>query len=153
MEEIKLRYGTNPHQKNARVFVPEGKLPLKVLNGQASYINILDALYGWQLVSESEGGDGVTRGGIVQAHEPRGGGGGGDPLRRVPPVAVPAGRRDALAGSDGVCPGTGRGPDVFVRRFGGDQRHGGSALGAACWGVKSACRSSHRRTSRRPWRS
>ena len=52
MEEIKLRYGTNPHQKNARIFVPDGKLPLKVLNGQPSYINILDALYGWQLVCE-----------------------------------------------------------------------------------------------------
>jgi phosphoribosylaminoimidazolecarboxamide formyltransferase / IMP cyclohydrolase len=59
MEEIKLRYGTNPHQKNARIFVPDGKLPLKVLNGQPSYINILDALYGWQLVRELKAATGL----------------------------------------------------------------------------------------------
>ncbi len=52
MDELKLRYGTNPHQKNARIFVPEGKLPLKVLNGEPSYINIIDALNSWQLVKE-----------------------------------------------------------------------------------------------------
>lgn len=60
MDEIKLRYGTNPHQKNARIFVPEGKLPLKVLNGQPSYINILDALYGWQLVRELKAATGLA---------------------------------------------------------------------------------------------
>ena len=59
MEEIKLRYGTNPHQKNARAFVPEGPMPLKVLNGQPSFINILDALYGWQLVRELKAATGL----------------------------------------------------------------------------------------------
>ncbi len=52
MDELKLRYGINPHQNNARVYLPEGKLPLKVLNGTPSYINILDALNSWQLVRE-----------------------------------------------------------------------------------------------------
>lgn len=60
MDEIKLRYGTNPHQKNARAFVPEGGMPLKVLNGQPSYINILDALYGWQLVRELKAATGLA---------------------------------------------------------------------------------------------
>jgi phosphoribosylaminoimidazolecarboxamide formyltransferase/IMP cyclohydrolase len=60
VDEIKLRYGTNPHQTGARVFVPEGKLPLKVLNGQPSYINILDALYGWQLVRELKAATGLA---------------------------------------------------------------------------------------------
>jgi phosphoribosylaminoimidazolecarboxamide formyltransferase/IMP cyclohydrolase len=59
MHEIKLRYGTNPHQKNARVFVSDGSMPLKVLNGQPSYINILDALYGWQLVLELKAATGL----------------------------------------------------------------------------------------------
>jgi phosphoribosylaminoimidazolecarboxamide formyltransferase / IMP cyclohydrolase len=59
MEEIKLRYGTNPHQKDARAFVSAGTMPLKVLNGQPSYINILDALYGWQLVRELKAATGL----------------------------------------------------------------------------------------------
>lgn len=52
LDEIKLRYGTNPHQSSARIYLPEGKLPLKILNGSPSYINILDALNSWQLVRE-----------------------------------------------------------------------------------------------------
>ncbi len=52
MDEIRLRYGTNPHQKNARVYVPEGKLPIEVLNGMPGYINLVDALNSWQLVKE-----------------------------------------------------------------------------------------------------
>jgi AICAR transformylase/IMP cyclohydrolase PurH len=52
MDEIRLRYGTNPHQQHARVYVPEGKLPIEVLNGEPGYINLLDALNSWQLVKE-----------------------------------------------------------------------------------------------------
>lgn len=52
LEEIRLRYGTNPHQKNARIYVPEGKLPIEVLNGTPGYINLIDALNSWQLVKE-----------------------------------------------------------------------------------------------------
>jgi len=50
--EMSLRYGVNPHQKPARVFVEEGDLPFEALNGRPGYINLLDALNGWQLVSE-----------------------------------------------------------------------------------------------------
>lgn len=52
MDELKLRYGVNPHQSPARAFVAEGKLPFKVLNGSPGYINLLDALNSWQLVRE-----------------------------------------------------------------------------------------------------
>ncbi len=51
MNELELKYGCNPNQKPARVFV-EGELPFEVLNGRPGYINLLDALNGWQLVSE-----------------------------------------------------------------------------------------------------
>ncbi len=51
-DQLKLRYGLNPHQVPARLFVPEGKLPLLVLNGQPGYVNMLDALNSWQLVRE-----------------------------------------------------------------------------------------------------
>lgn len=51
-QELALRYGMNPHQTPARVFVDTGELPITVLNGTPGYINLLDALNGWQLVSE-----------------------------------------------------------------------------------------------------
>ena len=52
MKEIELKYGCNPNQKPARVFMEDGDLPLTVLNGKPGYINLLDALNGWQLVKE-----------------------------------------------------------------------------------------------------
>jgi AICAR transformylase/IMP cyclohydrolase PurH len=51
MDELILKYGCNPNQKHAKVFT-EGKLPFELLNGRAGYINLLDALNGWQLVKE-----------------------------------------------------------------------------------------------------
>lgn len=52
MNELELKYGCNPNQKPARVFVEENSLPFEVLNGRPGYINLLDALNGWQLVRE-----------------------------------------------------------------------------------------------------
>ncbi|MBE8949714.1 MAG: phosphoribosylaminoimidazolecarboxamide formyltransferase [Quinella sp. 3Q1] len=52
MSELFLKYGCNPNQKPARVFVEGGELPFEVLNGRPGYINLLDALNGWQLVRE-----------------------------------------------------------------------------------------------------
>ncbi len=51
-DQLELRYGMNPHQKPARVFVKEGALPFQVLNGHPGFINLLDALNSWQLVRE-----------------------------------------------------------------------------------------------------
>ena len=50
--EIQLKYGCNPNQKPSRIFFEGGELPLEVLNGRPGYINFLDALNSWQLVSE-----------------------------------------------------------------------------------------------------
>ena len=53
MNELELKYGCNPNQKPARVYMEDGKdLPLEVLNGRPGYINLLDALNGYQLVRE-----------------------------------------------------------------------------------------------------
>jgi phosphoribosylaminoimidazolecarboxamide formyltransferase/IMP cyclohydrolase len=52
MDEIKLRYGCNPHQAPARVFTRERAMPVRVLSGAPGYINLLDALNAWQLVRE-----------------------------------------------------------------------------------------------------
>ena len=52
MTEFELKYGCNPNQKPAKIFMREGDLPIEVLNGRPGYINFLDALNGWQLVKE-----------------------------------------------------------------------------------------------------
>lgn len=52
MTELELKYGCNPNQKPARIFMGEGELPVTVLNGRPGYINFLDALNAWQLVKE-----------------------------------------------------------------------------------------------------
>jgi len=50
--EIELRYGMNPHQTPARIYVNKGALPITMLNGAPGFINLLDALNSWQLVRE-----------------------------------------------------------------------------------------------------
>jgi phosphoribosylaminoimidazolecarboxamide formyltransferase/IMP cyclohydrolase len=52
VNSLTLKYGCNPNQKPARVFVAKGDLPIEVLNGKPGYINLLDALNGYQLVRE-----------------------------------------------------------------------------------------------------
>lgn len=53
MKELVLKYGCNPNQKPAKIYMENGsELPIKVLCGNPGYINLLDALNGWQLVSE-----------------------------------------------------------------------------------------------------
>lgn len=52
MKELALKYGCNPNQKPSRIYMENGELPIKVLNGKPGYINFLDAFNGWQLVSE-----------------------------------------------------------------------------------------------------
>ena len=52
MKEMQLKYGCNPNQVPSRVYLKDGELPFEVLCGRPGYINLLDALNGWQLVSE-----------------------------------------------------------------------------------------------------
>lgn len=59
MKELALKYGCNPNQKPSRIFMTEGELPIEVLNGRPGYINFLDALNAWQLVSELKAATGL----------------------------------------------------------------------------------------------
>ena len=53
MKEFELKYGCNPNQKPARIYMADGSdLPVEILNGRPGYINFLDALNSWQLVKE-----------------------------------------------------------------------------------------------------
>ncbi len=59
MQELELKYGCNPNQKPSRIYVEQGGLPIKVLNGKPGYINFLDAFNGWQLVKELKAATGL----------------------------------------------------------------------------------------------
>lgn len=53
MKEMELKYGCNPNQKPSKVYMADGsELPITVLCGKPGYINLLDAMNGWQLVKE-----------------------------------------------------------------------------------------------------
>ena len=53
MKEFELKYGCNPNQKPAKIFMEDGsELPIKILSGRPGYINFLDAFNSWQLVTE-----------------------------------------------------------------------------------------------------
>ena len=53
MKEFELKYGCNPNQKPAKIFMADGsELPIEILNGKPGYINFLDAFNSWQLVKE-----------------------------------------------------------------------------------------------------
>ena len=53
MKEYELKYGCNPNQKPAKIYMENGaELPIEILNGRPGYINLLDAMNSWQLVKE-----------------------------------------------------------------------------------------------------
>ncbi len=53
MKEFELKYGCNPNQKPAKIYMEDGtELPVEILNGRPGYINFLDAFNSWQLVKE-----------------------------------------------------------------------------------------------------
>lgn len=58
--EIILKYGCNPHQKPARVYMKKGELPFRIINGKPGYINLMDALNSWQLVKELKNTTGLA---------------------------------------------------------------------------------------------
>lgn len=60
MKELKLKYGCNPNQKPAKIFIKDDELPIKVLNGNPGYINLLDAFNSWQLVKELKEATGLA---------------------------------------------------------------------------------------------
>jgi phosphoribosylaminoimidazolecarboxamide formyltransferase/IMP cyclohydrolase len=59
MNELALKYGCNPNQKPARIYVEGGELPIEVLCGNPGYINFMDAFNSWQLVKELKAATGL----------------------------------------------------------------------------------------------
>ena len=60
MKEFELKYGCNPNQKPAKIFMHDGsELPIEILCGRPGYINFLDAFNSWQLVKELKAATGM----------------------------------------------------------------------------------------------
>ncbi|MBO4896857.1 MAG: phosphoribosylaminoimidazolecarboxamide formyltransferase [Clostridia bacterium] len=60
MKEFELKYGCNPNQKPAKIFMENGSdLPIEILSGRPGFINFLDAFNSWQLVKEIKGALGM----------------------------------------------------------------------------------------------
>ena len=86
MKEFELKYGCNPNQKPARIFMKDGELPIRVLSGRPGYINFLDAFNGWQLVRELKRGTGLPAAASFKHVSPAGAAVGlplSDVLRRI----------------------------------------------------------------------
>ena len=84
--ELALKYGCNPNQTPARIFMREGELPLEVLGGRPGYINFLDALNSWQLVKELREATGLPAAASFKHVSPAGAAVGlplSDTLRRI----------------------------------------------------------------------
>ena len=61
MNELTLKYGCNPNQKTAKIYMADGsELPIKIHNGRPGYINFLDAFNAWQLVKELKAATGMA---------------------------------------------------------------------------------------------
>ena len=68
MKELALKYGCNPNQGSARIYMNNGsELPIEVLNGRPGYINFLDAFNSWQLVKELKEATGLP---VTVAEDP-----------------------------------------------------------------------------------
>ena len=71
MKEFELKYGCNPNQKPAKIYMADGsELPITILNGRPGYINFLDALNSWQLVKELKEATGMAAVDVLQARLP-----------------------------------------------------------------------------------
>ena len=101
MTELELKYGCNPNQKPARIFMEEGDLPLKVLNGRPGYINFMDALNSWQLVKALKKATGLPAAAS---------------FKHVSHLLCPGGR--AVPHRLRLYPGPGGRPAVLLRRLG-----------------------------------
>ena len=125
MNELELKYGCNPNQKPARIFMRDGgDLPITVLNGKPGYINFLDAFNAWQLVKELKEALGLPAAASFKHVSPTSAAV-GLPLSDEPEAGLLRGRRGGPGRQPPglrLCPGPGHGPAVLLRRLGRPQR-------------------------------
>ena len=122
MTELELKYGCNPNQKPARIFMKgDMDLPLEVLNSKPGYINFMDALNSWQLVKALKQATGLPAAASFKHVSPAGAAL-GLPLSEVERKIYFAPRGRAVPHRLRLHPGQGSGPAVLLRRLGGPLR-------------------------------
>ena len=102
MKEFELKYGCNPNQKPAKIYMREGgELPIRILSGRPGYINFLDAFNSWQLVRELKAALGLPAAASFKHVSPTSGSEAGllrgrysRPGRLPPGLRLRAGKRD-----------------------------------------------------------
>ena len=105
MKEFELKYGCNPNQKPAKIYMNDGsELPIKILSGRPGYINFLDAFNSWQLVKELKAALGMPAVTSFKHVSPT----------SARPGRIPPGLR--------LCPCPRHRPDVLLRRLGCPER-------------------------------
>ena len=145
MNEFQLKYGTNPNQKPARIYMADGSdLPVQILNGRPGYINFLDAFNSWQLVKELKAATGMPAAASFKHVSPAGAAVAkpmSDTLKRFILWTIwsflPSRRRMQEPAAQTECPPTATGqrfPTYAIRK---PQR---------CWHVKFPTASLHRAT-------
>ena len=115
MNELELKYGCNPNQKPARIFMQEGELPIRVLCGKPGYINFLDAFNGWQLVRELKRATGLPAAASFKHVSPAGAAVGLPLIGRSAEDLLRARGRGASPLGLRLCPRARRGPHELVR--------------------------------------
>lgn len=117
--ELMLKYGCNPNQKPSRVFMKDGgELPITVLCGRPGYINLLDALNGYQLVRELKRATGLPAATSFKHVSPAGRGPWACPCPiRSRRSTLWIKRRSSAPLACAYARGAGRGPHVQLRRF------------------------------------
>ena len=123
MKELALKYGCNPNQKPARIFMTEGELPIEVLNGKPGYINFCDAFNSWQLVRALKKATGLPAAASFKHVSPAGAAL-GKPLTDVEKQMYFVDTDKELS-PHRMCvhPRTRRRPSVLLRRLGGSVRY------------------------------
>ena len=117
MKELELKYGCNPNQKPARVFMEtEAELPFTVLNGRPGYINLLDAMNSWQLVRELREATGLPAAASFKHVSPAGAAVAG-PRYPGPRESLLRRRCRALPDRHGLHPRARRRPHELLRRL------------------------------------
>ena len=114
MKEMTLKYGCNPNQGGARIYMNDGSdLPIEVMNGRPGYINLLDAFNSWQLVKELKEATGLPAAASFKHVSPAGAAVAtdmSDTLKKIYYV-------DDLARGNGLCLCARCRSHEFVRRF------------------------------------
>ena len=117
MKELQLKYGCNPNQSSARVYMKDGsELPFEVMNGRPGYINLLDAFNSYQLVKELKEATGLPAAASFKHVSPAGAAVATDMSDTLKKILL-CRRFEIISPRFGLCLRPRRRPHELLRRF------------------------------------